>query len=462
MWAGEHGVLYGGLAVCQPIPLRIHVGVKVHSDRHDQPSIVLLGDRSSHYAYAAPEQKFEPHDFWNPGEAREIMLRADDLSFMATELLADTKFRTGHTFEIRSISEQPPGSGGNWSGAFASAMAAAVLAVTGQLDKNDLDVWQAADSPTLLRGSNPSFVRFQRCFYGAWALESVFREGEASGYGPLCALLGGHSPIAYRTSPRGSKEHPVDVGRDFDELKKIEVRFARLRDLTASERARAAHPSFYLGVVHTGVPKRPGRAMRGTRDEGAQCETLESRLDDRRLFSAGGCLSLNTEGGTEDLTALLGRTESHHLMCAQGLRDQMALVAKCSAHLFEALLEALEDVDEREVGRVSTLAARMRILQSALETLGLDWWQGRTVAARIYRTAAEHGRQNEVGVKLTGGGGGGSLVFILPSDPDVLMERVISGVSDLAKDAVPGAAVLWDSKSDGFEEGGVALVRGRG
>jgi mevalonate kinase len=464
MWSGEHSALYGGIAVCQPVSLRVWVGIEREDleEAADLSTIELSPSSKDHVTFPPPGDKLAYLDWLASGEAGPGELAnkiAPALQHMARRLLTGPSWARGRRLIVRSISEEPPGAGGNWSGAFAAAVAAAVLVVTGRLSDKTAHSWTKTPSAQLI--TDPLFME---CVRTSWALESALHGGRASGYGPVCALIGGPHPIVYCTEERiaddyqgpGEATPPVDVRSNYEILDSIKLGFARLPEILGVDRGRG-FPGFRCGLIHTGAPKDTGEAIISAIEEAKAVHTAEQKLLDRQLYEKGSLDEVAMRSLASRLRSHVKNLEDQRPF-PLGIGSQMAGVARGSGHVLEALLALYETVGERSreesLRLVESLATRVRMLEAALEQLHLDWAQGRSVAAKIYESVGPS--YERTGIKLTGGGRGGSLWFVIPDQPANLLKDIVGAVEGLAVYQYT-AHMLWNSVDDKPEVAGVRV-----
>lgn len=469
MWSGEHSALYGGIAVCQPITLRVWVGIQLREleDKTRRSMIELSKLAADHITFPPPGDKSAELDWLASGEAGPGELAnkiSGALQYLADWLLGGTRFENGYHIVVRSISEEPPGAGGNWSGAFAASVASAVLIATKQLSEDVAHSWTTAPSELLADDAE-----FMNCVRASWALETALHGGRASGYGPVCALIGGPHPIVYCTEERladdhigrGDDEPPINVKSNFHLLDEIKIGFARLPEILGEDRG-AGFPGFRCGLVHTGAPKDTGEAIVSAIEEAKAAQNAEEHLQVRHIYDKGSLTKVASRSLASRMRPDLFSLDNQRPF-PLGIGAQMAAVARGSGHVLEALLKLYESVGQRtrehELALVASLAGRIRVLESALEQLHLDWTQGRSVSAEIYQCVADKNAYEQTGVKLTGGGRGGSLWFVLPAHPETLLDDIHRHVEGMRVHETT-AHMLWNSRDDKVEMFGLRVGDG--
>jgi hypothetical protein len=359
------------------------------------------------------------------------------------------------SYRIHVLSEFSPRMGGNWSGAFASALAGALLADNGRLDAETIASWSSMPAWELDRLDS-----FRDCNRLAWHFETVLHGGKASGYGTFCAIVGSAEPMCYLTEPRSDVGDgpPIDVVRAKQSahrwdsyptwLEKIAYSGFRFRDVSP----KLTQPEMVFGLLTTGVP----------RDTGSRIERaagLAAPLEDARLAARQLLL--------EDRETILrhlprGRSALERLLEAT---DGSALLGQYYESLSVAGLETFHVVRGLFEGRAGSeaLVRLARVLtgaQGSLMQLGQNWALGEALISACSRVADQLGLWDRVGIKLTGGGGGGFLFFAGPGGCD-LQWKLCEAIDELRERwphhvAARATGLVWAS-TEGLEEDGLRI-----
>jgi len=437
-WAGEHVALRGGISICQHVPLRVYVGLEPLIFANE----MLLGD---HFIYNANtdsfDSKLESIEIDEEGIMQEIKKLC---TFHALKKAA---------FKIHVLSELRPAAGCNWSGAFASALATAILFYNGKLNRDELNRWSEMAAFHL-----PNEDAFNLCNVFAWHIESVIHKGKASGYGNFCSLIDTKQPIVYYTEKRGQPGFPpIDVIKDPSWEKRPSVldniRYGgfRFRDKLCKEDVSY---DVILGLIYSGILKNTGRRIE-------IAEKIEMSLEDARktikeIFSSDK--NLMESFSSEDLlfADLYSKSTGKEMLSSyyRSLAISGIEVFACLHKLFGA------GIDETGV-TLTSLARSVCGIQGNLIQIGQGWYLSDLVYEKIKGVAAGADVEDKCGIKLTGGGGGGMLFFFMPKEgkkSETLQEDILSVIPEL-QNINENISLDWISTIDGLEKDGIRIEK---
>jgi len=372
---------------------------------------------------------------------------------------------TGAEFTVKS--EGIPSGGANASGALCSVLAAGLLWANGRLDPTDIEAIGSITPSALAAAFNeksflcpkpksaPScrstadrLVRFRLAdtlstlsvaekaaalLFLAWCLECHFHGGKASGYGAFAPMIHCRVPFVFFPQPRSDardavfvpggnvtvgredcgpfdlRRHPNRADENLDELNKLELRevMPRLANNLAALKIGAWNlapeppetPGFCFGVVYTGRQKDTGRQISRTLDMPKERDEAVTRMTN--FADSQSVLEPRYQGFR---TLKMGQLPTEVL--ADPRQWELRGLA---VELHEGMRELLSGRHDD----ISNVARLLRRIHSALESWGLDWYEGRVVGQAIYE-ALGCDNYSQSAVKLTGGGGGGSLLFLAP------------------------------------------------
>jgi hypothetical protein len=395
-WAGEHAVLAGSLAICQQVPLRVHVGLERISRVGDFRIEIAQGE-FAHQMYDSRADAFKSFSWpsGHPGE-EEPAIRSNHLSprFMLTIKRIAQDIGLKGAYRLYSLHELRRGSAPNWSGAFSSAFAGALFSAAGQLERGHEWKEQWWDDPLL-----------QRCNSWAWELERILHGGFASGYGVWCSTAPCAIPQLYAVQWMNSLEkgrNPADI-----------VKEDRLADhLEAASRPLCEHSTwaqlpFDYGLIYTGKIKNTATSIRKVDQDVRQSLSKGFDLAVQNWPSSGGrpfnlqesplFAWQQTRGPIQDISIL--KEALSDAITASGLR----------------VLDAIFGIsgDEAAWGHsLQDLAAAMDTVGAGIGQLGLNWPEADLIRAAVLK--ALWNDRHSVAVKPTGGGGGGYILFASP------------------------------------------------
>ena len=407
-WAGEHSILNGGLAICQHAPLRAYVGLsfrpRVPTDVH---TVDFSKDPQDHLWYEPAEDNF----FAFPWSRKFPQNEVGATGSLETALNEPTRRldrrllkrletnRPKLVCRILTLSELRTGSGANWSGAFATALAG-VLALASE------DDWPAgeatlarqlrslgrlstkrpvsnADRPRLARvwALNDRALEFESILHSPpWkTADDPSRWKNASGYGTLCSLVPEALPLVYF------------LRRPGDSVASDQYSCRCLLDAEARDLFGITY-----GLMSSGQMRSTWEAIDRVEAE-ADPEEWQDTLARAKEWAADAWEPPPIEENKPSLRA--------------GLQVRVTEVWDALRKMGTPQRENTHS----DGSPVTHLARLLREVQGGLTQLGLDWSQGYVVASEFYAEAMEHGIFDEAAIKLTGGGRGGELVFMLPS-----------------------------------------------
>jgi len=436
-WSGEHAVLSGGVGVCQQVSLRVWVGMQC-KDENSPTKIELSPETKHHLGYVFDEsgnRRVEEVDMF-----MESSTIRDALEYLTN--WAKTHGIHGHFF-VRTASEILPGSGCNWSGAFANALAACLLLeATTDTDKRQYfgtdTIQRWATGPFRQVGQPSHIFRFDHDWTLeefnrlAWRIETFLHKGRASGYGTLCSAVPEIGPLLYVTGDRVSEDvAAVLMGNDVEFLDRLSVVAVPMAALVDPDGDGARHAELIrnlpvaCGLMSTGDIKYTGDAIIGTEEIAerlnADLRTIRIQLgrpEFAKVMSVNGPLgrlvgSANIGGGKPGFVDNDGKRLRDGQLEALGSSSLMVFSALFS--LMSSVLDpAISSMDQRKL--IERLAEEMVRNQGGLAQIGVDWPREREVANAIYCRARQGGFLRSSAVKLTGGGSGGWVVFVLPKE----------------------------------------------
>jgi mevalonate kinase len=411
-WSGEHVVLGGGVAVCQQVPLRVWVGLRRRRGTEASPFSIVASEFDKHHRAWPPAGPSGPHTIGPIDRAFEwkrVSPALEELSRWGVSrgLLG--------TYELRSLHEVRPASGCNWSGAFSSALVACVLQLKG-LTRERVAQWADRDRTYVCPATSTEdttdhpwmLAEFHRL---AFRIETVLHGGRASGYGTLCSAIPEQGPLLYVTGDRVSTGIPADLSKELDLVSQISAVATSVLGLVGSSNEVLRELPVGYGLVYTGRPKATAHSILGTE--------MIAKLFDPIVATIADVLQ---RPGFEDV--LMQNMRLSEIATGQIGGDtiraeQVRAVAGSSLGVCSALMHLLKEVAAGHDAthtkpQVEELARAMRRNQGGLTQLGLEWREGREVAECIYKWAHQGNFLDRTAVKLTGGGGGGQVLVMLP------------------------------------------------
>ena len=463
-----------GADILLSAPHTVFLGGGEHAVIAGAPSIVMhISSRVFASARKSPAQATPGFD-WRPpiwGERYSHEVESGPRDALIEYLSAACKyFGLCPHVEIRVFSEGVPSGGANASGALCSLVSACLLWSSDLIEEDDItaishlspeEISFAFNSKRFLTSSDHGLrmlddptIHYEPADKAAavitlsWALESCCcHQHKASAYGAFVPLVNVRGPFVFfpqqrsmtpsvsfapagHNPPSRQKCGPFDL-RDASppQPPRDEQRSATaLADIsrTASNISRLHLCAWTLptcrepldvacGVFYTGVPKNTGRQINATME-----------------MPANRAHSLLTMAKFADAvqTAMPKELQAFRSLC---VKPKELLFDPRQWELMGILVEVHEAVRGflANAGRLESVAKGMRRVQGALVSWGLDWHEGDAVARTVYAAAGKE-NYDRTAVKMTGGGGGGCVVWLSPRDcADDIQSRLLALAAEL-------------------------------
>ncbi len=403
-WAGEHAVLYGGLATCQHVPQRVYVGIEPLEHLGNPLQIELGSEDDAHQLYDPNEDRFKKASFMYEVEFRNANI-PDKLNTIIKLLGLEPRH-----FIIRTLHELRPGAGCNWSGALSTALVGALLVYYGRLTPSILAEWKNHKIHELITDKT-----FNECHRKSWRLETAFHGGKASGYGTFSSLVSSSLPFCYATAKRGeSSKYPIDVGTDLDILERIPYTGFRLSD-EYPVREDSAN-GILCGLIYSGVTKDTAQSIDRTKEVNS---VLEKAIDTVKKLNK---TKIGRPSLLDNLKDSPFISQVNNASKGEGLRyTHVQSLISSGTEMFQNLCSLFCEGVGIEGKNLISLCSNMRGINGNLERLGLGWWESDQVIYLLGKCAEQLGPKiwEQVAAKPTGGSRGGQLLFIMPRVRDV-------------------------------------------
>lgn len=399
-WSGEHSVVDGGIALVSRIPQEVIVAIRgkmalEDAEREDGPKI------ETPKAINPVTEEFD-EDVSDPFKSAEEL---KDLSETIRDLPEEVKEKIEYLpAEIEILSTTPPGRGCNFSGAFASALATAILLLNGERlgFREGQANWAVSPEGVF------EHPKFQEVFRYAMKIETIAHE-DPSGYGPLFGLLHGErGPFLF--SPVNDEDNVINQ--------------ACLSSWMEDTNPLGEESELRILVVDTGIPKSTKKAINASRERE---EEIVKFSEDFYSY---------TPTSTKELkTPLLEETKSPPGPLHRAL-DCLSIIMINSVKRY---CREITDDNFQEIIQV------VRTIDKVHGLMELHWEPYLTLRDLLYCRYGE-----KVGCKLTGGGGGGDFVIFTQKEliPDI--RKTISAFK---------VGIIYDSTSDEPPTAGTKLYK---
>src|SRR3990167_3702337 len=171
-WTGEHVVLYGNLGINQKIPLRVYVGLEPSKSAKIKTGLLK--------EYLPEKKNFFDFLIEEPFYTKLTV-------FLQEYLLKEKKGLT-----INVLSEVPISRGLNFSGAFTCAVISALKLYSNELTLEEISNWENMKVEDLIQ-----YYNFDNFFRTSWKIESILHGDSASGGTILGSAVAGEFPLVY-------------------------------------------------------------------------------------------------------------------------------------------------------------------------------------------------------------------------------------------------------------------------
>lgn len=379
-WIGEHAVMYGICpAITQKLPFRLYVGLEPNGDKQ-----VELGGLITFLPY---QQKFSQRTYFN--------------QFIASKLLNIlSQYISG--VKIYILSEFMPSCGLNSSGAFAVALAVAINLYHRKISSQCLNEWQHIKIDDLIKISE-----FDNIFRLAWTIDAVFHADSSSGSGPFGSLMNSSYPIIFFTEERnGTFEHhqssqPLNVQGHYEAFDHIKYWGYRMDELL---KLNSLHQSWSIdfGLIYSGNIKDTGEVIHSSVQAKENLNKCFKFI--KKLFSP-----LQKYDRTSLFIKNIHEYYDYTCYWKQYLTTLMVTAISFFRSLEQIFQKGLSHQTSQELFR------NMNRYQENLRLLNVSSPLLDEIIFNINANIKDFGLSSEdLGIKLTGGGMGGDLLFAAP------------------------------------------------
>ncbi|MFH0912311.1 MAG: hypothetical protein V1807_01495 [Patescibacteria group bacterium] len=407
-WAGEHGILYGGLGIVQHIPLRSYVGFKSNADN----CIRLVEIKT----YGPSRLEFENINF-------DIY----DFSQMNELLTAEKNKITSKDvgFDIYGISELPISCGLNASGAFSAALATVFFVSLGELTPNEVCGWQKVAPSKLCLDS-----KFNKVFRLAWKINSILHGKVYSTIRTFAPLACGSLPIF---SGRDSIHSQTNIAEEVDH---VAYWAGGLSEIVTDQ--KIINWPIDIAIIYSGEKRPTGFLANTTEETRVSLETVSQEIQ-------------------RQIKNLSSITHNTPFLCNISMKNALWFnylnaMSTISLEIFYALHRVFGSTGDEVL---SNLLRALRKHNHGLRLMNLtsSWTQQVILAMKEY--SRTHGRMM-AGIKLIGGGQSGDILFVTPFND--MRDKVDDLVEWLKqKDLTKPVHLDYTSWRDGLEPVGVKI-----
>ncbi|MFH1088290.1 MAG: hypothetical protein V1719_00405, partial [Patescibacteria group bacterium] len=409
-WAGEHGILYGGLGVVQHIPLRSYMGLKPNSVN----CFRLVGFKS----YIPSRSQFE-----------NINFGIYDFSQMNELLTAEkNKITTKEIgFDIYGVSEIPISCGLNAIGASSAALAMAFFIALGELTHEEIKSWQNIPPSQLCKYA----TKFDRVFRLAWKINVIL-------HGKACSTIRTFAPLVYSSLPIFSGSNRIhnqtNAAEGVDHTAYWAGGFAEIVNTK-----NIVNWPIDIAIIYSGEKRPTGFLANTTEETRVSLETVSQEIQSQIK---------NLSNATPD-TPFLCNISMENMLWFNYWNAMFTI----SLEIFYALRQVFATATGGD--NVGHLLRAIRKHNHGLRLMNLTslWTQQVILAMKNY---SRHHGQMTAGIKLIGGGQSGDILFVTPFNE---MRDHITDMIEQIKHEDPTKPVHLDYASwqDGLEPEGAKL-----
>jgi len=231
-WASGSSVVYGGLGICQKMPLKVYAGLRTASS----PGIKIASIQSFY-----PQRSV----FSMASIDQHIINRVE--KYLNTDFLKRYDIpKTG--IDVQIVLELPTGNGLGTTGAITTAVTAALFLYFHRLDRATIQRWESLPSHELL--NNPD-TKFPLVYRAALLLEQSIYHFRPIGIGQFCSMRSTEYPVAIFLDRDLEREQsmPKQFGPWAEYIESLPVWGAGFHELTNT--SLSAWPIKY-GLISSG------------------------------------------------------------------------------------------------------------------------------------------------------------------------------------------------------------------
>ncbi len=407
-WAGEHGILYGGLGIAQHVPLRSYMGLK--------PNSANCFRLVEFKAFIPSRSQFENinFDIYDFSQMNEL-LTAEKNKITTKEI----------GFDIYGVSEIPISCGLNAIGASTAALAIAFFIALGELTPEEIRSWQNIP-PSQLCG----YAKFDRVFRLAWKINVIL-------HGKACSTIRTFAPLAWSSLPIFSGSNRIHNQTNAIEGVNHTAYWAGGFSEIVNAKKSVNWP-VDIAIIYSGEKRPTGFLANTTEETRVSLETVSQEIQSQ----------IKNLSSTTPNTPFLCNISMENMLWFN-YWDAMFTI---SLEIFYALRRVFASATDDNLG---CLLRAIRKHNHGLRLMNLTtaWTQQVILAMKDY--SRTHSRLT-AGIKLIGGGQSGDILFVTPFND---MRDKIDGLVEKLRKMDPSKPVFLDYASwqDGLEPMGVNI-----
>lgn len=445
-FAGEKSIVPGATATCMKVPRRVYVGLTEDNSGSSNDLPLLFGssqvlDQNDESQPKAWLKAHYPED--HPRTTAALYAAAASYECLTEAKPAYQPLRG--QWKVHILSEWQGEYGVGWSGAFASALSAAVTAAAnptklGELERNrpgtTHELWRILDSELLMRHG--------------WCIEAILHGRRASGSAVAGSMLPGGLPFTYSVPGVADQPNLVpSLGPPPPAKTDLTSEHDYWRRLTEYERSLlndARRPETFSPFLLAGTP-----SIFHLVEERMEAQILEEFVAHNLWLAAVHTgVSKNTAEAAGKEHLLKAKDRALWQSTIDGLKDSCE---KMQVAVGQAMTElGLSGTRAGTIDAWMRVAVLMPRINTLISTLVGDFPLGNQIAAAFQQAA--RGVGGTAGTKITGAGGGGTLIAAAHADPMGLPE-ILRVPTTLREHSGNHVYTLYDMGRDGVETQGL-------
>lgn len=391
-WSGEHAVMYGHLAVVHAIPLYAYVGIEYKDCEKFEFDVKGISKETSIGLEEATPEEMEPIRQWYEQSRIEKYLE-----------IWRKKNRQNY-FKLKIWFQIPPKCGLNSSGAIAAALAGLLQILESEEDRRKILIkkinnWGNKSIEELKRDAT-----FKAVFHKAWILDDCSHNFSSSGTGPFSSLVGSPNGdlLLYFTQKKGfDSVHSInrlskgDAELRPDDFEQVQEKIGKIdwwgKKLPLKHKMKE---SLGMALIYCGSPKDTGNILADLEKRYKvpvkQFETLFSELFPEKTLKRPTNLARPITDFLKDYPEPPLDTEYY---AKSTFNDSLGLLSWILVQILDR-------------GNLKELAHHIIAINTFLDFYGVFTKE----LDKLYKAIKK--MNPNVGIKLTGAGGGGDLVVL--------------------------------------------------
>lgn len=435
-WIGEYAELFGGLTIIQKIPLRIYIGLKKIPENKIEVA--------SYNIFLPHRRRFEEKPFNRISE-----LRLNEFLVSYLRELGGEENPGGFKIEILAEISLERGLGS--FGVMAAALMTAIFIYYKKINQSMIARWKKIKTMDLI--NNPAFG-FSALHRAAWKAEAALDISSSSGCRSFGALISSDYPLIYFTEKRSGnvKSHPrsrmpADLEGNYNLVDKIQYWGSRMDEFFDFK--TKPFWSIDFGLIFSGDLRITGNIIQSSFNINKQLDEVSGFI--KREFN--NFLSLDDSSQTKD--KILPYFYNNVIKeGGQGLLENyMEALSVTSLDSLKCFYDIFQSGSSPEL--IKEFLRIINYYQNVFDLFNVTSPTINYICSYIGQEVFRNKKITDFGIKSTGAGGGGDILFSAPYGE--LQAEIEKYVEILAKKTKKDIWLDYASWLDGSETDGVRI-----